>query len=278
MRYFMRLAFNGTPFFGWQMQPKAVSVQEVLEKSLSLMLFGGNGDAPRQRLAITGCGRTDTGVHARDFMAHFDFAPEDASDNDISAGNLEKRMENPLQSTGSRRIFIQKLNSFLPKEIVVYDIFPVADDAHARFDAIDRTYRYYVDIQKDAFNFPYAYRVFVPLDVEKMNEAAEILLHNDDFTSFSKVHTQVNNMRCKVTYAKWEMKNGQLVFTITANRFLRNMVRAIVGTLLQVGRGRLTIEEFRTIILQKDRCKAGDSVPAHALFLEKVNYPERLRN
>lgn len=275
MRYFMRLAFNGTPFFGWQMQPKDVSVQEVLEKSLSLMLCGGNGNEPRQRIAITGCGRTDTGVHARDFMAHFDFESSENPEDVNSEDNLKSK-NNPLKTVDSRKDFIQKLNSFLPKEIVVYDIFPVADDAHARFDAIDRTYRYYVDIQKDAFNFPYAYRVFVSLDVEKMNEAASLLLQNEDFTSFSKVHTQVNNMRCKVTYAKWEKVNGQLVFTITANRFLRNMVRAIVGTLLQVGRGKLTIEDFQAIILQKNRCKAGDSAPAHALFLEEVRYSEKL--
>ena len=185
-------------------------------------------------------------------MAHFDF-PEVLDEN--------RRMQ-----------LVNKLNSFLPKEIVIYSIVPVADDAHARFDALDRTYRYYVNIRKDAFNFPYAHRVFEKLDVDKMNEAASLLLKNEDFTSFSKVHTQVNNMRCHVTHAQWEQCDGQLVFTITANRFLRNMVRAIVGTLLLVGKGKLSVQDFQDIIEQKDRCKAGDSAPAHALFLEKVRY------
>ena len=252
MRYFMRLAFNGTPFFGWQIQPKNISVQEVIENALTLLLQQPSDDGQRERIAITGCGRTDTGVHACDFMAHFDF-PEEL--------NEKRRMQ-----------LVNKLNSFLPKEIVIYSIEPVADDAHARFDAIDRTYRYYVNIRKDAFNFPYAHRVFEKLDVDKMNEAASLLLKNEDFTSFSKVHTQVNNMRCHVTHAQWEQCDGQLVFTITANRFLRNMVRAIVGTLLLVGKGKISVQDFQDIIEQKDRCKAGDSAPAHALFLEKVRY------
>lgn len=252
MRYFMRLAFNGTPFFGWQIQPKNISVQEVIENALTLLLQQPSDDGQRERIAITGCGRTDTGVHARDFVAHFDFSEE---------LNEEQRLK-----------LVNKLNSFLPKEIVISTIEPVADNAHARFDAIDRTYRYYVNIRKDAFNFPYAHRVFEKLDVDKMNEAASLLLKNEDFTSFSKVHTQVNNMHCHVTHAQWEQCDDQLIFTITANRFLRNMVRAIVGTLLLVGKGKITVQDFQDIIEQKDRCKAGDSAPAHALFLEKVRY------
>lgn len=252
MRYFMRLAFNGTPFFGWQIQPKDVSVQEVIENALTLLLMRPDENGQRQRVAITGCGRTDTGVHARDFMAHFD---------------LEQELDE-----AQRLQLVNKLNSFLPKEIVIYSIVPVADDAHARFDALDRTYRYYVNIRKDAFNFPYAHRVFEKLEVNKMNEAAQLLLKNEDFTSFSKVHTQVNNMRCHVTHAQWVERDGQLVFEITANRFLRNMVRAIVGTLLLVGKGKITVQDFQDIIEQKNRCKAGDSAPAHALFLEKVRY------
>ena len=252
MRYFMRLAFNGTPFFGWQIQPEKISVQEVIENALTLLLQKPAEDGQRERIAITGCGRTDTGVHARNFVAHFDFSEE---------LNKEQRLK-----------LVNKLNSFLPKEIVIYSIEPVADDAHARFDALDRTYRYYVNIRKDAFNFPYAHRVFEKLDVEKMNEAAQLLLKNEDFTSFSKVHTQVNNMRCHVTHAQWVERDGQLVFEITANRFLRNMVRAIVGTLLLVGKGKISVQDFQDIIEQKDRCKAGDSAPAHALFLENVRY------
>lgn len=252
MRYFMQLAFNGTPFFGWQIQPENVSVQEVIENALTLLLMRPDENGQRQRVAITGCGRTDTGVHARDFTAHFD---------------LEQELDE-----AQRLQLVNKLNSFLPKEIVIYSIVPVADDAHARFDALDRTYRYYVNIRKDAFNFPYAHRIFEKLDVNKMNEAAQLLLKNADFTSFSKVHTQVNNMRCHVTHAQWVERDGQLVFEITANRFLRNMVRAIVGTLLLVGKGKITVQDFQDIIEQKDRCKAGDSAPAHALFLEKVRY------
>lgn len=253
MRYFMRLAFNGTPFFGWQIQPKNISVQEVIEHALTLLLQKpSEEDGQRERIAITGCGRTDTGVHARDYTAHFDFAEE-----------LDENRRFQL---------VNKLNSFLPKEIVIFSIEPVADNAHARFDALDRTYRYYVNIRKDAFNFPYTYRVFEKLDVDKMNEAAQLLLNNEDFTSFSKVHTQVNNMRCKVTHAQWLLKDGQLVFEITANRFLRNMVRAIVGTLLLVGKGKISVQDFQDIIEQKDRCKAGDSAPAHALFLEEIRY------
>lgn len=246
MRYFMRLAFNGTPFFGWQIQPKDVSVQEVLENALTMLLKSS------ERVAVTGCGRTDTGVHARDFMAHFDF-PEMLDEDRLL-------------------ILTRKLNSFLPKEIVIFSIFQVDDRAHARFDAIDRTYRYYVSTVKDPFTFAFSYRVYGRLDVEKMNEAARLLLENDDFTSFSKVHTQVNNMRCKVIHAEWTVQDGLLVFEITANRFLRNMVRAIVGTLLQVGKGKISVADFQNVIQQKNRCSAGDSVPARALFLERVRY------
>lgn len=249
MRYFIKLAFNGTPFFGWQIQPEQISVQEVLENAFSLLL--------KQKIDITGCGRTDTGVHAKEYFAHFDYHEE------IHPESLKK--------------LIHQLNSFLPQEIVIYAIFSVPEDAHARFDATFRTYRYYINLEKDPFTSPFAYRVFEHLDIDLMNEAAKLLLSNTDFTSFSKVHTQVNNFNCSVTDAFWIMKNGQLIFEITANRFLRNMVRAIVGTLLLVGKGKLTVEGFQNIIDQKDRCKAGTSVPAHALFLEKIRYNERLK-
>lgn len=243
MRYFIEMAYNGTPFSGWQVQPGQSTVQGVLENALTLLL--------REPVAVTGCGRTDTGVHARQFFAHFDtqlaFDPDRLAD---------------------------KLNSFLPKEIAIYRIFPVKDDLHARFSAVARTYRYYVAPHKECFRFPYTCREFHPLDVAKMNEAAAILLRTVDFTSFSKLHTQVNNNNCKVTEAKWREEDGLLVFTITADRFLRNMVRAVVGTLLKVGRGKLSVEEFEQIVERKDRCAAGDSAPAHALFLERVVYPE----
>ena len=245
MRYFIEMAYNGTPFSGWQVQPGQSTVQGVLEHALTLLL--------REPVAVTGCGRTDTGVHARQFFAHFD---------------------TELQLDTMR--LCDKLNSFLPKEIAIYRIFPVANDLHARFSAVSRTYCYYVAPHKECFRFPYTCRVFQPLDVEKMNEAAAILLKTDDFTSFSKLHTQVNNNRCKVTEAYWREEDGLLVFTITADRFLRNMVRAVVGTLLQVGRGKLSVEEFGQIVGRKDRCAAGDSAPAHALFLERVVYGEKV--
>jgi len=244
MRYFIELAYNGTLFFGWQRQPKQITVQEVLEDAFSLLI--------KDRIELTGCGRTDTGVHAKQYFAHFDHNRE-LSENFCYKLKL-------------------RLNSFLPKEIVIDRIFPVEDDLHARFSALDRTYRYYISTRKNPFNFQFSYRVSEKLNVEKMNKAAAFLIENKDFTSFSKLHTDVNNNLCDVTVAFWEQQNEQLVFTITANRFLRNMVRAIVGTLLWVGKGKISVEDFQNIILQKNRGKAGVSVPAHALFLEEVNY------
>lgn len=245
MRYFLHLAYNGAPFFGWQVQPDHPSVQEVLERSLSLLLH-------QEHIAVTGCGRTDTGVHAADYYAHFE-------------------LEETLDAEGLKRLRDQ-LNSFLPKEIAIFDIFPVKPRAHARFDAVERTYQYFVSIRKNPFTFQQRYFSFRTPDIERMNEAAALLLENEDFTSFSKVHTQVNNFICHVTHAQWVLEGDDLVFTITANRFLRNMVRAIVGTLLDVGLGKLSVSDFQNIINQKDRCKAGISVPAGALFLTNVRY------
>lgn len=245
MRYFLHLAYNGAPFFGWQVQPDHPSVQEVLERSLSLLLH-------QEHIAVTGCGRTDTGVHAADYYAHFE-------------------LEETLDAEGLKRLRDQ-LNSFLPKEIAIFDIFPVKPRAHARFDAVERTYQYFVSIRKNPFSFQQRYFSFRTPDIERMNEAAALLLENEDFTSFSKVHTQVNNFICHVTHAQWVLEGDDLVFTITANRFLRNMVRAVVGTLLDVGFGKLSVSDFQNIINQKDRCKAGISVPAGALFLTNVRY------
>ncbi|MBR6130582.1 MAG: tRNA pseudouridine(38-40) synthase TruA [Bacteroidales bacterium] len=245
MRYFLHLAYNGAPFFGWQVQPDHPSVQEVLERSLSLLLH-------QEHIAVTGCGRTDTGVHAADYYAHFE-------------------LEETLDAEGLKRLRDQ-LNSFLPKEIAIFDIFPVKPRAHARFDAVERTYQYFVSIRKNPFTFQQRYFSFRTPDIERMNEAAALLLENEDFTSFSKVHTQVNNFICHVTHAQWVLEGDDLVFTITANRFLRNMVRAVVGTLLDVGFGKLSVSDFQNIINQKDRCKAGISVPADALFLTNVRY------
>ena len=245
MRYFLHLAYNGAPFFGWQVQPDHPSVQEVLERSLSLLLH-------QEHIAVTGCGRTDTGVHAADYYAHFE-------------------LEETLDAEGLKRLRDQ-LNSFLPKEIAIFDIFPVKPRAHARFDAVERTYQYFVSIRKNPFTFQQRYFSFRTPDIKRMNEAAALLLENEDFTSFSKVHTQVNNFICHVTHAQWVLEGDDLVFTITANRFLRNMVRAVVGTLLDVGFGKLSVSDFQNIINQKDRCKAGISVPAGALFLTNVRY------
>lgn len=246
MRYFLHLAYNGSSFFGWQIQPNHLSVQETLEKSLSLILH-------HDAIAVTGCGRTDTGVHASDFFAHFDW-------------------NEPLSREACHQL-TNKLNNFLPKDIVIYKIFPVHPYAHARFDAEDRTYQYFISTQKNPFTHAQRFFMHRHLDVKRMNEAAQQLLNNEDFTSFSKVNTQVNNFICHVSQAQWTPHNEDLIFTITANRFLRNMVRAIVGTLVDVGLGKLTVDDFQNIINQRDRCKAGTSVPACALFLTKVRYP-----
>jgi tRNA pseudouridine38-40 synthase len=244
MRYFIELAYNGTPFCGWQRQPEQVTVQEVLENDLSLLLYN--------KIELTGCGRTDTGVHAKQFFAHFDY-PELLSEN-----YCEK--------------IKYKLNSFLPKEIVVLKIFKVNEDVHARFSALERTYRYYVVTSKNPFCVPFTYRFYEKLDIEPMNLAASFLIGNQDFTTFSKLHTNVNNNICDVKVAFWEQQNEHLVFTITSNRFLRNMVRAIVGTLLFVGKDKMSVDDFQHIIQLKDRGMAKVSAPAHALFLEEVRY------
>jgi len=244
MRYFIELAYNGAPFFGWQRQPKQIAIQEILEDAFSMLL--------KIKIELTGCGRTDTGVHAKQYFAHFNHI-------DILSDSYCGKLK-------------QKLNAFLPKEIVIYRIFKVNEDLHARFSALDRTYKYYVATSKNPFHFQSTYRVFGSINVELMNQAASLLVGNKDFTSFSKLHTDVNNNFCEVKVAHWKQQNDMLVFTITANRFLRNMVRAIVGTLLLVGKGKISVNDFQNIINQKNRCKAGLSVPAHALFLEEVNY------
>ena len=245
MRYFLKLAYNGENYFGWQMQPNGVTVQEVLNNALSLLL--------KEKISLVGAGRTDTGVHAREFYAHFD---------------TEKQYSEP-----ERKDFRNRINSFLPQDIVIYDFYPVKDHFHARFDAVSRTYRYYIATEKKPFHIKSAYRVFHALNIENMNQACEKLFLYKDFTSFSKAHTQTKTNDCNITQASCFYENELLVFEITADRFLRNMVRAIVGTLLEVGKGKMTVVEFCRIIEQKDRSLAGVSVPAHALFLEKIIYP-----
>ena len=245
-RFFINLSYNGKNYCGWQIQPNAVSVQQTLQESLSTLM--------RKIIDIVGAGRTDSGVHARTMIAHFDW-DGDAFDNDE---------------------LCMKMNRFLPKDISIHSIKEVTSDAHARFSAISRTYSYTVTTKKDAFLYDYKYRLFFKPDIEVMNHLCKILLETDDFTSFSKLHTDVKTNICNVKYARWEQNGDDFVFTIQADRFLRNMVRSIVGTLLQAGRGRLSESEFRQIIDAKDRGVAGESAPAHALFLENVEYPHEI--
>lgn len=242
MRYFIKFAYNGKNYFGYQIQPNAISVQETLEKALSLLL--------REQILIVGAGRTDSGVHAKEMFAHFD---------------IESAIDSPT--------LVKKLNSFLPKDIVVYDFINVDDEAHARFDATKRTYEYDIHTFKDAFINEGSWYQHQTLDVDKMNEACKILFDYVDFECFSKVHTDVHTFNCKIYEANWQQNGNQLKFTISADRFLRNMVRAIVGTMINIGIGKISLEDFRNIIESKDRSQAGFSVPAHGLYLVKVEYP-----
>lgn len=245
-RYFIYLAYDGTNYHGWQIQPNGASVQETLMKALATFL--------RCPVEVVGAGRTDAGVHARLMIAHFDF-------------------ERPLDPA----TVVDKLNRLLPPDIAVYQVRPVTPEAHARFDATSRTYKYYLTTRKDPFTRSYAWRVFQALDFERMNEAARTLFDYTDFTSFSKLHTDVKTNNCRIMQAYWEQVGEyEWVFTIQADRFLRNMVRAIVGTLVEVGRGKLTVEGFRKVIEEKNRCSAGSSVPGQALFLVGVTYPDSL--
>lgn len=243
-RYFIILDYNGSAFHGWQVQPNAITVQETLTFALSKLL--------REEIHLTGCGRTDTGVHAKNFVAHFDSEKKD------------------LQTNTQ---LIYKLNKFVPKEIAVHSIHQVAADAHSRFDATARTYKYFINHKKNAFDFQFAYNLTINLDLEKMQQAANLLFNYTDFTSFSKVDTDTKTNNCKIMHAEWQKTKEQLIFTIIADRFLRNMVRAIVGTLIEVGKGKISLEQFCKIIESKDRRMAGASAPAQALFLTKVNYP-----
>lgn len=238
----MKLSYNGAPFHGWQVQPNAVSVQSTIEEALSTVL--------RENISIVGAGRTDTGVNARQMYAHFDYDKE-------------------IPDFGK---LINSLNRLVGKDIAIYDIIKVADDAHARFDATARTYKYFVTHQKSPFLYPLSWHCPQSLDYEKMNEACEVLKRHIDFTSFSKLHTDVKTNNCRIDYAHWQKEGEMMVFTITADRFLRNMVRAVVGTLVEVGRGKISVDEFEQIILKKDRCSAGTSMPPQALFLWKVDY------
>lgn len=246
-RYFIYLSYNGKNYCGWQIQPNGITVQETIETKLSVLL--------RSNIHITGAGRTDSGVHAKKMIAHFDY---------------HKKIE--LETLAD------KLNSILPNDIVIDKVIPTISTAHARFDAISRTYNYYITNKKNPFFNDLALIIHNPLNYQLMNEACKILYEYKDFTSFSKLHTEVKTNNCVIMKAEWQKKDDLWIFTIQADRFLRNMVRAIVGTLIEVGRGKLTLDDFRKIIKDKNRSKAGTSAPGNALFLVDVEYPSDLFN
>lgn len=255
MRYFIELSYDGTAYCGWQVQPNGESVQGVLQRALSLLL--------REDVAVTGAGRTDAGVHAAKMVAHMDLKDP------LSSPPVREDCE---PQTGCDYL-VYRLNGVLPSDIAIHKIYPVADDMHARFSAIARTYYYYVHTRKSPFLRDRSWRLVKAPDFDAMNQAATILMEYEDFTSFSKVNTDTKTNICHVTQAHWvQLSDHEWRFEITADRFLRNMVRAIVGTLMEVGRGQLTLDGFRQVIELKDRCAAGDSVPARGLFLQEVEY------
>ncbi|WP_207428221.1 tRNA pseudouridine(38-40) synthase TruA [Pedobacter sp. SYSU D00535] len=245
-RLFLELSYNGTNYHGWQIQPNAVTVQEVLDKALSTLF--------RAKVETVGCGRTDTGVHASQFFAHFDLEAEDL---------LDQRFPQYLNS----------LNALLPFDIAVKRLFRVASNAHARFDATQRSYEYHIHHQKNPFKHNFSWLMKDDLDTDAMNLAASLLFQYTDFSCFSKSHTQVFTNNCKITRAEWVVTNDGLIFHVSADRFLRNMVRAIVGTLVEIGRGKAAVESIHQIIESKDRSNAGTSVPACGLYLTKIEYP-----
>ncbi len=244
LRYFLSLSYNGEAYHGWQRQPNAVTVQEVLETALSTLL--------RESINIVGAGRTDTGVHAREYYAHFDY-PDTLADE-----------------------LVDRLNNFLPEDIAIHELIAVTEEAHARFSALSRTYEYRIVQSKDPFLLDRAYLMKQQLDVDKMNEAAELLKTYQDFECFSKSNTDVRTFICQIDTAHWRLEGNELIFTIRADRFLRNMVRAIVGTLLDVGKGKLSLEDVKAIIKSRNRSEAGVSVPAKGLYLVRVEYPESI--
>lgn len=243
-RYFIRLSYRGTNYHGWQKQPNATTVQGVLEEAL--------GKIMRRELPLTGCGRTDTGVHARVFYAHFD---------------SEKPLPMPDDLT-------YKLNAVLPDDIAVQQVFPVQPEAHARYSAIERGYEYHIHLRKDPFADGLSLQLRHVPDVEAMNQACKLLTKTRDFSSFARLHADTKTNICHLSHAAWERNDDRLVFRVRADRFLRNMVRAMVGTLLQLGSGKLSAEGFSDIINARDRSAAGVSADAHGLFLTGVDYPE----
>lgn len=246
LNYFVELAYNGTDFHGWQVQPNASTVQELINKAFSTVF--------RREIEIVGAGRTDTGVHASQMFAHVQL------DEDFDTG-----------------VILYKLNAILPDSIAIYNLLPVTEEAHARFDAVKRSYEYRISLVKDPFKMDTTWQLInKELNVAKMNEAAQILLTYTDFQCFSRTNSDVKTFICDVTRAEWKQDGDSLIFYISADRFLRNMVRAIVGTLIEVGVGKTSLQDLITIIESKDRTKAGPSAPARGLFLTEVNYPSSI--
>jgi tRNA pseudouridine38-40 synthase len=245
LRYFIELSYNGGAYHGWQKQPNAISVQEVLDKSLTTLL--------REPILTMGAGRTDAGVHATQLYAHF---------------NTEVNFD--------IEVYVYKLNALLPKDVAICNIYKVKEEAHARFDALSRTYLYRIALSKNAFMYEQAYYLKPKLDIEKLKEATKILFEYKDFQCFSKSNTDVKTYHCDIMKAEWVLVEGELRFTIKADRFLRNMVRAIVGTLINIGICKVVVEELHNIIQSKNRSEAGFSVPAHALYLTEVAYPKTI--
>ena len=241
MRYFFEISYDGTNYHGWQKQPNSKTVQETIEKCFSTIV--------KQKIDIVGAGRTDAGVHAREMIAHFDYSCD----------------FNPTKLS-------YQLNSFLPNDIAISNIFEVNKDAHARFSAISRSYDYIISFKKNPLLFNRVYHLNKKLDIDQLNDASNILFSHDDFSSFSKSKTDVKTFNCKIHHAKWKLDGDLLIFSIKANRFLRNMVRAIVGTLIEVGQNNIDPESFNQIILKKDRKFAGYSVPASGLYLSQIEY------
>ncbi len=244
MRYFIELNYNGNKYSGWQRQPNAITVQGVIEKSLSVLL--------RESIIVVGAGRTDAGVHASYYVAHFDYM---AHDEEIDCEWLR-----------------YKMNIILPNDIAIRSIHKVANDLHARFSAIEREYTYTIETQKNPFTVHTSWQYNVNLDIERMNEAAKLLIGTKDFTTFAKLGSDNINNICSVTYAEWQQNQDTLHFTIRSNRFLRNMIRAIVGTLVDVGRGRYSISDFREILDSKDLSRCSTGAPAQGLFLSNIKY------
>jgi tRNA pseudouridine38-40 synthase len=249
-RYFLSLSYNGSTYNGWQSQNNTPNtIQQVLEEKISMIM--------KEKIELVGCGRTDTGVNAKNYIAHFE--------------------SNYLDLAQNKKHWIYKINTVLPISISINDIVLVKENAHARFDAIERTYYYFVHLHKNPFIENFSTYVYGEIDFELMNKAAKILYEYNDFTSFSKLHTQTKTNNCKISKAVWQKTNvNEWRFVITADRFLRGMVRAIVGTLLLVGKNKITLQEFKNIIESKDRSKAGNNAPAEALFLTGIKYPNHI--